>query len=124
MMDSAFTNAIAATTAQFRDYGPTASIALGSFVPNREPLGPANRRTGLVFSEVMYNEMVQFPGGAIERAEVRIFGADDSPRNTPLAVAPIDEKGFAHWTPGMVPSAAGAPTKSSSLATPKSQGPR
>lgn len=46
---------------------------------------------------------------AIERAEVRIFAADDSPRGTPLAVAPIDEQGFAHWTPGVAGEASAMP---------------
>ncbi len=43
------------STAQFRDYTPTASLVTGPYVPTHEPLGPANRRTGLVFSEVMYH---------------------------------------------------------------------
>jgi uncharacterized repeat protein (TIGR01451 family) len=41
----------------------------------------------------MYSNYAPF----IERAEVRIFAADDSTRATPLAVAPIDAQGFASW---------------------------
>jgi len=47
--------AMQASTAQFRDYGAAVSTVQGSYTSNREPLGPANRRTGIVFSEVMYH---------------------------------------------------------------------
>jgi uncharacterized repeat protein (TIGR01451 family) len=35
----------------------------------------------------------------IERAEVRIFDADDSVRAEPLAIAKVDRRGFAKWQP-------------------------
>ncbi|MEZ4278345.1 MAG: OmpA family protein [Myxococcota bacterium] len=43
----------------------------------------------------------------IERAEVRIFAADDSTRGTPIAVLPVDAQGFAAWAPD--PAALPAP---------------
>ena len=42
-------------TAQFRDYGPIQSAVVGTYTPDREPLAPSSRRTGLVFSEIMYH---------------------------------------------------------------------
>jgi uncharacterized repeat protein (TIGR01451 family) len=51
----------------------------------------------------MYSNYAPF----IERAEVRIFAADDSTRAPPLAVAPIDAQGFASFTPD--PAALPAP---------------
>lgn len=43
------------SVAQFRDYGATTSFATTGFPTAREPLGPSSRRTGLVFSEIMYH---------------------------------------------------------------------
>jgi regulation of enolase protein 1 (concanavalin A-like superfamily) len=43
------------STAQFRDYGNTTSLAVGTYKPDREPLGPSSRRTRLVISEIMYH---------------------------------------------------------------------
>jgi flagellar motor protein MotB len=37
--------------------------------------------------------------GVIERAEVRIFGRDQSTRDTPLAVIAVGKDGFAEWQP-------------------------
>jgi hypothetical protein len=47
------TNALA--TAQFRDIGAVDSPSTFAYVPAREALGPSNRRTGIIFSEVMYH---------------------------------------------------------------------
>jgi regulation of enolase protein 1 (concanavalin A-like superfamily) len=47
------TNAI--STAKFRDLSNVTGAVEMNFEPEREPLGPSNRRTGLVFSEIMYN---------------------------------------------------------------------
>ncbi len=44
-----------ATTGRFRDIGPTATTATGSFTPTFESLGPSTRRTGMIFSEIMYH---------------------------------------------------------------------
>ncbi len=55
----------------------------------------------------MYNNYPHF----IERSEVRVFRADDSTRATPLAVAELDEQGFATWAPdraALAPTAGGA----------------
>ena len=52
-------NAVAA--AQFREYGPVVSTATVNFVRDREPLGPTSRRTGLIFTEIMYHPK-QAPG--------------------------------------------------------------
>lgn len=48
-------DAKAVASAQFRDYGATTSTTTVPFVRDREPMGPTSRRTGLVFSEVMYH---------------------------------------------------------------------
>ncbi|MEW6158100.1 MAG: immunoglobulin domain-containing protein, partial [Verrucomicrobiota bacterium] len=47
----------ASTTArvEFRDIAPNIGGTVGNFTPNREPLGPSSRRTGLVISEIMYH---------------------------------------------------------------------
>jgi regulation of enolase protein 1 (concanavalin A-like superfamily) len=43
------------STARFRELGNVVSPVDTTFRSSREPLGPSNRRTGLVFSEIMYN---------------------------------------------------------------------
>ena len=44
-----------ASRVQFRDYGPTANPdTLATRLSDRELLGPSSRRTGLIFSEIMY----------------------------------------------------------------------
>ncbi|HTI70104.1 MAG TPA: lamin tail domain-containing protein [Candidatus Limnocylindria bacterium] len=48
-------NSSLVSSAQFRGYGNTTSQTTVNFVRDREPLGPVNRRTGLVFSEIMYH---------------------------------------------------------------------
>lgn len=47
------TNAVA--MAKFRDLGPTANPTILAYKPKRESLGPSNRRTGVIFSEIMYH---------------------------------------------------------------------
>lgn len=42
------------TTAQFRGFSSTQNFTTGTFKPDREPLGPSSRRTGLVFSEIHF----------------------------------------------------------------------
>ncbi|MBI4660554.1 MAG: lamin tail domain-containing protein [Verrucomicrobia bacterium] len=48
-------NTNSTTTARFRDLSPAANSSTFTQQLTREPLGPANRRTGLVFSEIMYH---------------------------------------------------------------------
>lgn len=45
-------------TASFREYGPTRSTLGAVWTSDREPIGPTSRRTGLVFSEIMYHPRV------------------------------------------------------------------
>jgi regulation of enolase protein 1 (concanavalin A-like superfamily) len=47
------TNQIA--TAQFRDFGSVSGGTVAALLPEREPLGPSSRKTGLVISEIMYH---------------------------------------------------------------------
>lgn len=42
-------------TAEFLEFGPTKNSSAGTYRPEREPLGPSSRRTGLVFSEIHYH---------------------------------------------------------------------
>lgn len=48
-------SATLATRVEFRDVGPTADPTEVTSLPDRESLGASSRRTGLVFSEVMYH---------------------------------------------------------------------
>src|SRR4029434_3582765 len=43
------------TTARFLEYSTTVSPVAVSAVTDREPIGPATRRTGIVISEIMYH---------------------------------------------------------------------
>jgi len=43
------------TTARFYEYGAAVDPVIGTNASDREPLGPTTRRTGLVFSEIMYH---------------------------------------------------------------------
>ncbi|HTH46518.1 MAG TPA: lamin tail domain-containing protein [Candidatus Limnocylindria bacterium] len=68
-------NAQQVSTAQFRDYGPIQSAVVGTYTPTHEPLAPSNRRTGLVFSEIMYHP--KLTAGATANLEfVEIYNAD------------------------------------------------
>lgn len=60
----------AAATARFRDLSPTQSTASFSYVPRREPIGPSNRRTGLIFSEIMYHPKARTDGRNLEFIEL------------------------------------------------------
>ncbi len=42
-------------TGQFREFGNVVGGTVSGLVYDREPLGPSARRTGLIFSEIMYN---------------------------------------------------------------------
>ncbi len=68
-------NAQQVSTAQFRDYGPIQSAVVGTYTPDREPLAPSSRRTGLVFSEIMYHPNP--PAGVTGNLEfVELYNAD------------------------------------------------
>lgn len=62
------TNAVAA--AQFRDLGSVSADAPFTHKPVREPIGPSNRRTGLVFSEIMYHPSARSDGKNLEFIEL------------------------------------------------------
>lgn len=62
------TNAVA--TAKFRDIGPTQAPTTFAYTPTREPLGPSNRRTGLIFSEIMYHPADREDGKNLEFVEL------------------------------------------------------
>ena len=70
--NSADTNV--ATAVRFRDYGTTVSRASASYVSTTEPLWPSSRRTGIVFSEIMYHPK-QAPGQTNDLAFVEIYNA-------------------------------------------------
>ena len=68
-------NATSLATAQFRDFGPTLSVTTTLFKWDREPMAPSSRRTGLVFSEIMYHPKVA--AGTTNNLEfVEIYNAD------------------------------------------------
>jgi hypothetical protein len=67
------TNALA--TARFRDLATVASPSTFTWSPNNEKLGPSNRRTGLVFSEIMYNPPARPDTNDVEFIE--IFNAEN-----------------------------------------------
>ncbi len=61
--------------AQMRDYATTASTTTGTYTPRGEPIGPSNRRTGLIFSEIMYHPKESV--GNTNRLEyIEIYNAD------------------------------------------------
>lgn len=62
------------TRVEFRDIGPTASPNEVSSLPDRETLGATSRRTGLVFSEVMYHPR-QKPGITANLEFIEIYNA-------------------------------------------------
>lgn len=64
------------TTARFRDFGDTASQSVGTFVNDSESLTPSSRRTGLIFSEIMYRtKAVEGSTANLEFIEVFNAGA-------------------------------------------------
>jgi len=66
------TNAV--SRARFRDFGPATSSQVMNYRPEREPMGPSSRRTGLVFSEIMYNPAARADTNNLEYIE--IFNAE------------------------------------------------
>ena len=60
-----------ATTAQFLNYGATsANAVLASLVNPHEPLGPSSRKTGIVFSEIMYKPAPRADTNNVEFLEI------------------------------------------------------
>ncbi|HEX7861057.1 MAG TPA: lamin tail domain-containing protein [Verrucomicrobiae bacterium] len=62
------TNEVA--TAEFRDIGNVSAPGTFTYLPDREPLGPSNRRTGLTFSEIMYNPAPRTDTNSLEFVEI------------------------------------------------------
>jgi hypothetical protein len=65
---SGATNAL--TTAKFRDLGPTVAPTTFTYIPAREAIGPSNRRTGLIFSEIMYHAKPRADGRVLDFVEI------------------------------------------------------
>ena len=67
----------ATTTAQFREYANVTNASPGvTLTLPREPLGPCSRRSGLVFSEIMYHPR-RAPGQAEQALEfIEIYNAE------------------------------------------------
>ncbi len=60
-----------ATTAQFVDYETTpANAVVGTQVNPHEPLGPSSRKTGIVFSEIMWKPAPRTDGNNVEFLEI------------------------------------------------------
>lgn len=57
-------------TAKFRQLGNAVSPVNATYRSEREPLGPSNRRTGLVFSEIMYNPAPRIDTNNLEFIEI------------------------------------------------------
>lgn len=57
-------------TATFRDPGTVTTPTVGAIQRKAEPLGPSNRRTGLVISEIMYNPAPRLDTNNLEFIEV------------------------------------------------------
>ena len=58
------------TAAQFRDLGNTSNTGVGRFATRNEPVGPSNRRGGVVISELMYHPTNRVDGRIVEFVEV------------------------------------------------------
>lgn len=63
-------NTNAAATARFRDLSVASNPEPWNYRPVREPLGPSSRRTGLVFSEIMYHPASRADGKDLEFIEI------------------------------------------------------
>jgi len=63
-------NAARMAHAAFRDLGPTRFTSATTFRPTKEPPGPSSRRTGLVFSEIMYHPAARADGRNLEFVEL------------------------------------------------------
>jgi hypothetical protein len=59
------------TTAQFANYGNTpAGAVTASQINPHEPIGPSSRKTGIVFSEIMYKPAASTDGNNVEFIEI------------------------------------------------------
>ena len=65
--------------ARFRDVAPVASTAETTQVPTGEPLGPSNRRTPLVVSEIHYHPLPRLDGRNLEFVE--LFNGGSTPED-------------------------------------------
>lgn len=65
---SGTTNTLA--TAKFRDISPVQNATDFRYAPVRESIGPSNRRTGLIFSEVMYHSRPRADGKNLDFIEI------------------------------------------------------
>ena len=63
-----------ASQVEFRDFGPTLHDSTVSNLPDHEMLGPSSRRTGLVFSEIMYHPR-PVPGAIANLEFIEIYNA-------------------------------------------------
>src|SRR5688500_5746283 len=63
-------NTNATATAKFRDIGPVSSAATFTHRPERESIGPSNRRGGVTFSEVMYHSKARGDGRSMDFIEI------------------------------------------------------
>lgn len=57
-------------TAKFRDISPVQGPTTFNYIPKRETLGPSNRRTGVIFSEVMYHARSRADGKVLDFVEI------------------------------------------------------
>jgi hypothetical protein len=60
----------AVASGQFRDIGPTPSLAVGSPRLTKEPLGPCSRATSLIISEILYHPAPRTDGRRVEFVEL------------------------------------------------------
>lgn len=67
-------NTNATVTARFREYGPPNATGLTAFAHTREWPTPCSRRTGLVFSEIMYNPL-NAPGDTNDYEFIELYNA-------------------------------------------------
>jgi hypothetical protein len=63
-------NSSQVATAQLREFSSAIGGNVVPFAPTREPLGPSTRRTGLVFSEIMYHPKARPDGRQTEFVEI------------------------------------------------------
>jgi hypothetical protein len=68
VVTSGNTNAVA--TAKFREIGPVENATGFTYKPERESIGPANRRTGLIFSEIMYHAKARPDARSMDFVEI------------------------------------------------------
>ena len=63
-------NAIATTTAQFRDFSTTSGATVATALPDVEPPGPSSRRTPIAITEIMYNPLPNPASNILEFIEI------------------------------------------------------